>query len=152
MRRAVDLLVVVVDTNVLLASLMRGGIVRRILLSNPAVWAVPDLCLEELWEHREVWNLARIPDGRLADTLAEFAAGYLTVYDERHYGPRLEEAANLIRDADDAPVLALAFSIENEGIWTFNPRDYAPAVRKGRAELLTTTRVGSMYPPDPAVP
>ena len=141
-------MVIVVGTNVLVASLIHGGIVNRVMLSNPGTWAVPDHCLQELWRHRDVWNRGRVPDARLAGTLAEFAAGYLSVYGSEAYEGSLDDAVRLVKDPDDAPVVALALSMENEGIWTYNPRDYAPAARGGRVELLTTARVASMYPPD----
>ena len=39
---------VIIDTNVLIAMLIKRGIVRELLINNPGEFITPDWCFEEL--------------------------------------------------------------------------------------------------------
>ena len=55
-----------------------------------------------------------------------------------------EEAATLIRDPDDVPVVALALAVDNEGVWTFNTKDFSDPRLLSRTRILSTAEVKSL--------
>ncbi len=126
---------VILDTNVLVAALVARGIVRDLVIGNPGVFAIPDACMDEVWESRAAWNRRAAPDPELREDLDWFADCVVEVVPRESYRDREEEASRLTPDADDVPVVALALAVENDGIWTFNTRDF------GRRELLARVRV-----------
>ena len=54
------------------------------------------------------------------------------------YNPYVMEAEELTVDKDDAPVIALALSIDNEGIWTFNTKHFRQKIFGDRIKVLTS--------------
>ncbi len=65
---------------------------------------------------------------------------------ERYYGDKKKEAEALIDDQDDWPFLALALTVENEGIWTYNTKDFDQEKIKARVKVLGTRDVLDLYP------
>ena len=57
------------------------------------------------------------------------------------YTPFLSEAEKLTDDIDDAPIIALALSVDNEGIWTFNVKHFKQEIFGKRIRVLTTKDV-----------
>jgi len=131
-------LTIIVDTNVIIATLIRAGIVRGILTGHPGTFATPASCLEESWETRGDWNRQGVPEDVIREALDLLARRVVIVVPDSEFQGRLAEAAGLIPDPDDAPVVALALAIDNEGIWTFNTRDFAPPRLLARVRVLTT--------------
>ena len=56
---------VIIDTNVLIAMLIKKGIFRELIINNPGEFITPDWCFEELWKHRKVWNKNKLDDNEL---------------------------------------------------------------------------------------
>lgn len=52
----------------------------------------------------------------------------------------------MIEDINDAPVLALALSVENEGIWTYDVKHFDKEKIWAKVKVLTTKDVIEMYP------
>lgn len=52
----------------------------------------------------------------------------------------------LTDDIDDAPVIALALSIDNEGIWTHNIKHFRQKKFGERIRVLSTQDVLELYP------
>jgi predicted nucleic acid-binding protein len=110
----------VVDTNILFASLIRDSTTRRIILTSPIHFIVPTETFNEL--------NALIPELSLKNSLTvaenleliSILSEYLEVIDVKIYLDKLDEAYKLIGqiDEDDVPFLALALAIECDGIWT----------------------------------
>jgi predicted nucleic acid-binding protein len=40
---------VIVDTNVIVAALIRRGVVRELVLAHPGVFLTPESCIREVW-------------------------------------------------------------------------------------------------------
>ncbi len=47
-------------------------------------------------------------------------------------------------DPDDVPVVALALAVDNEGIWTFNTKDFSDPRLLPRLRILGTAEVKSL--------
>jgi predicted nucleic acid-binding protein len=117
-------LTVIIDTNVLIAMLIKRGIVRELIINNPGEFITPDWCFEELWEHRNVWNRNELDDNELLNILKELRGYYILVVPKDDYVKFEKDASKIIRDKDDIPILALALAVDNKGIWTFNTKDF----------------------------
>ena len=53
----------------------------------------------------------------------------------------MDHAERMIMDPDDVSFIALALSIENEGIWTFNTTDFMRVEVTELIDILTTKDV-----------
>lgn len=137
---------IIVDTNVILAFLLTDGITRRIISGHKDTFIVPDFCFDELWEHRSRWNIHNLEDEDLERIIEKVKMHFIPSIDKKHYRRNLQKAKGVIRDKEDAPVLALALSIENEGIWTYNPKDFDTEEIRSCVEILSTGDVLKLYP------
>jgi predicted nucleic acid-binding protein len=104
----------------------------------------PESCIREAWERRGAWNRRNIPDARLSDALAWLAQEVLVVEPQSAFRDREGEASALTPDADDVPVIALALQVRNEGVWTFNTKDFSLPELLARIRVLTTDDVRSL--------
>ncbi len=132
---------IIIDTNVLLAFLLTDGIIRRIITEKPDIFMSPKHCYDELWEHRNRWNKNRLQDKELLEIIADVKKLFVKVISPEVYNPYVLEAEKLTVDKDDAPVIALALSIDNEGIWTFNTKHFRQKIFGDRIQVLSTKAV-----------
>ncbi len=137
---------IIVDTNVLLAFLLTNGITRRIIVENPDVFMSPEYCFEELWEHRDRWNKNKLPDGELLEIFNDVKRFFVMAISPEVYNPYLDEAQKFIEDKDDVPIVALALSADNEGIWTYNTKHFRQEIFGERIKVLYTKDVIRLYP------
>ena len=106
---------IIVDTNVLLAFLLSNGITRRIIVENPEVFISPEYCFDELWEHRDRWNKNDLPDSELREIVNDVKRLFVMAVYPDVYSPYISEGEELTDDKEDAPIIALALSVDNEG-------------------------------------
>ena len=125
----------------IIAALVRKGPVRELLLARPGSFVTAEFCIREVWEHREEWGKGRVSDEELMEELTLMAQSILVVVPERDYSPNEREAASLTSDPDDAPVIALALSMGNDGLWTFNTKDFSSVRLKEKVRVLGTREV-----------
>jgi predicted nucleic acid-binding protein len=137
---------IIVDTNVLLAFLLTDGITRQIIAENPDVFMSPEHCFEELWEHRDRWNKKKLQDSELLEIVNDVKRLFVRAVSPDAYNPYIPEAEELTDDKDDAPVIALALSADNEGIWTYNPKHFRQEIFGERIRVLSTKDVIELYP------
>ena len=137
---------IIIDTNVLIAMLIKQGIVREIIINNPGVFITPEWCFAELWEHRTVWNKRDLNDSELKDILEDLKEHYILSVPEDDYIAFEKEASELINDPDDIPLIALALAVDNIGIWTFNTEDFLTEKIQKRIKVLSTKDVIELYP------
>lgn len=62
------------------------------------------------------------------------------------YNKRIPEAGLLIEDVDDSPIVALALSVDNEGVWTYNTKHFKQEFFGWRLRVLSTKDVLGLYP------
>ena len=135
---------IIVDTNVIVAALIQAGIVRELVLDHPGAFLTPEACIGEVWENREDWNRKKVPEASVKEALDFLTEEFVTVVPRSVYRGKEEEAATLIRDPGDVPVVALALAVDNEGIWTFNTKDFSGPLLTSRCWILTTSGVKSL--------
>ncbi|MFA4956125.1 MAG: PIN domain-containing protein [Candidatus Methanoperedens sp.] len=137
---------IIIDTNVLLSFLLTNGITRRIIVENPEVFITPEFCFEELWEHRDRWNKKNLPDSELQEVINDVKRLFVTAVALDAYNPYISEGEKLTDDKEDAPIIALAISVDNEGIWTYNTKHFKQEVFGERIRVLSTKDVIKLYP------
>jgi predicted nucleic acid-binding protein len=137
---------IIIDTNVLLAFLLTNGITRRIISENPDVFMSPEYCFGELWEHRNRWNKNKLRDSELLEIVSDVKRLFVMAVSLDVYSSYIPEAEELTNDIDDAPIIALALSVDNEGIWTYNTKHFRQEIFGERIRVLSTKDVIRIYP------
>lgn len=110
----------VLDTNILIATLIKDSITRRILLLPDLDFLLPAFALDELARHRaKIPRAARLKGDEL-DLLLTLLLTSVTVVPFERVAPYLPNADALIGaiDPDDIPFVALALAEEHDGIWS----------------------------------
>jgi predicted nucleic acid-binding protein len=129
----------VLDTNILIAALIKDSITRRILLLPDFEFLLPAFALDELAKHRaKIIRAARLKGDEL-DLLLTLLLTSVAVVPFERIAPYLPEADALIGaiDPDDVPFVAVALAEEHNGIWS-NDRAFEglPGI-----QCWTTTRL-----------
>ena len=110
----------VLDTNVLIASLIKDSVTRAILLLPDFEYLLPEFALEEITRHRpKITRLSGLPSEEL-DLLLSILLESVSIVPSERIVPHLAAAEKLIgaSDPDDVPFVALALAEENDGIWS----------------------------------
>lgn len=122
----------VLDTNILIAALIKDSLSREILFLPGFDFLLPEYALEEVNRHRT--KIARHSGLRLEeiDLLLSLLLESVTVVPMGRIVPHLKAAEALIGaiDPGDVPFVALALAMENDGIWS-NDRafEHLPGIR-----------------------
>ena len=144
-KRIEEIKMIIVDTNVILSALLTKGITKVVLTAYNDIYMTPQSCFDELWKHRNVWNKLDQPEEEQKYILSRIKR-YIMTIDKKIYKNKLQEAKKLIIDIDDAPLIALALSIDNDGIWTYNTKHFKKDKLRGRVKILNIKDVIRMYP------
>ncbi len=113
---------VIIDTNVLIAALLKENIVRKILLSNNITFLLPEYALEEIEEHKEeLLRKSKLSEIDFKILLDAILKKVLIVHHEATKN-KIREAIEIMKDidVDDAPFIATALAVENDGLWSFD--------------------------------
>ncbi len=118
-------MLLVVDTNIIVSSLIKGSVTREILLSADIIFVVPEWVHTEIKKHQEY--IAR-KAGLNQDELIQFIEEVFQVVQTipfSKYKSHIDEGVNIIGDVDkdDAPFIALVMALGADGIWT-NDKDF----------------------------
>ena len=140
---------IIIDTNVLLSFLLTNGITRRIITENPGVFITSEYCFEELWEHRDRWNKKDLLDSELREVINDVKRLFVMVVSPDVYNAYISDGEELTDDKEDAPIIALALSVYNEGVWTYNTKHFRQEVFGERIRVLSTKDVIKLYPFEP---
>ncbi len=111
---------IVVDTNRIIAALIKDSASRRILFSNKFEFLTTEFTKKELEGHKkEILGKVHITEHAL-DTLmsALFKRIYIVedIAIKERFGPAKAIMDGI--DPDDTPFIALALAVENDGIWS----------------------------------
>lgn len=123
-------MLVVVDTNIIVASLIKKYATRKLLISSNIDFVVPEWVHSEIREHiAEIAAKAKVQISELEHFVEEIFQVVQTVpFDE--YEDCLSEALDIMKDIDrdDAPFLAVAIAVGADAIWS-NDRDFESQTR-----------------------
>ncbi|MCL4379224.1 MAG: PIN domain-containing protein [Candidatus Marsarchaeota archaeon] len=138
---------IVVDANVVIAALAKQSITKEVLLYPFIDYYSPDFLLEELAEHEEE-IMPKMKTDRLG---YQKALGIITkklkIVHRDAYIQYLADANKIIGevDKDDVAYIAVALSIEADGVWSYDPHfKQQKAVRLfPTSELIRIIKKGS---------
>ena len=109
----------VLDTNILIAALIKDSVTREILTHPEMEYLVPEFALQEVESNKEeIIQKSQLSIERFQLLLAELKSNLLIV-PESDITHR-EQAENIMNaiDPEDAVFVALALSTNNDGIWS----------------------------------
>ena len=110
----------VVDTSILISSLIKQSVSREILLLSFMKFYLPEHALEETEIHKpKISRLSGLSFDEI-DILLNSLLDNISIIPVQTIRPYLEEAERIIGKIDpgDIPFVALALAVENDGIWS----------------------------------
>ena len=111
-----------IDTNVLIAGLLRESIVREILLSENIKFFLPDYSLIEINKYKK--DLCEKSDysEEEFDLMLECLLENIELIPKEEIKGYMEEAKEVMKNIDikDSSFIATCFSTSSDGIWTFD--------------------------------
>ena len=129
----------VLDTNIIISALInKKSAIRDILISDELIFYMPELVLAEILEHKEL--LCRKTG--LSQKEVFFTLFYLMnkveIVKKEAFSENLEKAKGIMKkiDINDSEFLALAFSIENDGIFSNDKHFDNSGIKKWTVEEI----------------
>lgn len=110
----------VVDTNRIIAGLIRDSASRKILLSGKFEFLTVGITKSEIEEHKqEIIDKAKITEEEF-NRIFSLLFSKIFVISDVTIEAKMEEAKQIMDniDPDDTPFIALALSVENDGVWS----------------------------------
>ncbi|NVM31241.1 MAG: hypothetical protein HWN65_20555 [Candidatus Helarchaeota archaeon] len=114
---------IIIDSNIIIASLRSRGLTRKILFSRRLQKKFQvitlDYCFKEIWQYRQRWNIRNLPDEDLIKILDFFFYEKVQFYPTNKIKTTILEAYKLMKPIDekDTPILALAMFVQGL-IWS----------------------------------
>jgi len=108
----------VVDTNRIIASLIKNSLSRRIINHPFLEFITPDYTLQELSDYETMIRKKAKLTHEEFNLLLSFIFEKITIIPKEEYEDFLDVAKTLIDDIDDVPFIALSLAIKVDGIWT----------------------------------
>ncbi|MBI4895870.1 MAG: hypothetical protein HY831_05245 [Candidatus Aenigmarchaeota archaeon] len=130
-------MILIVDTNILFAGLLRNGLVRESLIKSHFILYSPETAIKEIRKYQsEIIKRSGLTEEDFEDLL-NLITENINIIEKERYFEKLEEANKLMGHIDkvDVPFIALALSITNDGIWTDNIRDFG---KQNKIKIWTT--------------
>lgn len=113
-------MILIIDTNILLAGLIRDSTVRKIIVESGWDFHYPEISFHEVRKYKDMVLKKSGMGGEEYNELLNHLLKHITLVPEEQINPKIEEADKLLGkvDPDDVVFLATAFSIENSKIWS----------------------------------
>jgi predicted nucleic acid-binding protein len=112
---------IVVDTNRIIAALVKDGASREILFDEYFEFITPEYTLTEIEEHKgELLKKIKVTEKEF-EILRAFIFEYIEILPREEYQKCIEECKNDISDVDDILHLAACLASKAEGIWAHDP-------------------------------
>ena len=113
-------MILILNTSILISSLIKDSVTRQILLLPSMKFYLPEYALEEIEAHKiKISRLSRLSTDEI-DILLNLLLENISIIPSRTIQPYLSQAGVIIGriDPNDIPFLALALATENDGIWS----------------------------------
>lgn len=114
----------VVDTNKIIASMIKDSYSRRIISDPRFQFITPDYTLQELSKYEKTIRKKANLTHQEFDILLALIFEHITITPKEEYKEFLDEAQTLIEDIDDAPFIALCLAIRVDGVWSDDTHFY----------------------------
>ncbi len=113
-------MILMVDTNRIIAGLIKDSISRRIIYSDKFLLLTPKFTLQELKDNKKIiLKKSGLSESGLESLLSAMMSN-MYVVDDSIIKYKFEEAKHIMDKIgkDDTPFIALALAVTNDGIWT----------------------------------
>ena len=110
----------VIDTSILISALLKDSVTRQILLFSSIDFLLPEYAFEEIEKHKDNVSIrSGLSRGEIEIVLSLIIEN-ITIIPASKLKPYMEKAHKIIGSIDpfDIPFVALALSIDNDGIWS----------------------------------
>jgi predicted nucleic acid-binding protein len=112
---------IIIDTNRILAALIKDNTTRKILCNNKFKFIAPEYVTTEISKYQnEIIKKAKITEEEF-EILLQVIFEYVTVIPHSDYQEYLQELKDEIKDPKDIPYLAACLANNAKGIWTHDP-------------------------------
>ncbi|MEK6898492.1 MAG: PIN domain-containing protein [Nanoarchaeota archaeon] len=109
---------IVIDTNRIIAALIKDGYSRAILSNKFHEFIAPEFAIEEIYKYKEEILCKSEMDELEFDNLFSILFKRISIIERAEYSNFVSEAEKIISDKKDAPFIALYLSIKANGIWS----------------------------------
>jgi len=112
---------IIIDSNRVIASLIKNSTTREILFDNHVQFFAPSYIKTEIYKYKDsIIKKTKLSNSDF-DILLELLFENVTIIPNIKYQQHLSELNKEIKDKKDLPYLAAALLINAEGIWTHDP-------------------------------
>jgi len=112
---------VVIDTNRIIAALVKKGITRNILFDEKFEFTTPDYTISEIHEHEGELKAKTKLSHEEFEVLLNLLFEHIKIIPEPDYKDFIKDCKDDINDPDDIPILACAIATNADGIWAHDP-------------------------------
>jgi predicted nucleic acid-binding protein len=127
---------IIVDTNVILSALIKQGKTRTILTNPLTEFFTIEFAIQEIRKYKTlVLEKSGLTDEEF-EIMLSLLLGNVKIVLVEQIQSRINEAKEIMRNIDlkDAPILACALSIPNDGLWTEDKH----LKKQGKAKVYNT--------------
>jgi len=110
----------VIDTNIIISSLISNSARRHILMNSNIEFISPEYTFVEIFKHTDlIKKKAKLSPNDLQYVM-DMLFSRITIYPKEEYADCYIQAKEIMKDIDpvDAPFLALAMKTKVDGIWS----------------------------------
>ena len=112
---------ILVDTNRLVAALIKESTTRAILFDEKFEFITPEFTLSEFNKHKnEIQEKTKLTDKEF-EILIALIFERITILPLSEYGLYINKCKNEIKDIDNVPFIAASIACDAQGIWTHDP-------------------------------
>jgi predicted nucleic acid-binding protein len=136
-------MILVIDSNILLAGLIKDSTVRKIIIESEWDFFYPKLSFHEIKKYK---NIVLEKSGMNEEEYTELLnhlLKYITLVTDEQIKTKIDEADELLGkvDPDDVIFLATAFSIKNSKIWS----DDSHLEKQNKIKVFKTKNIAKLF-------
>jgi len=110
----------VIDTNIIISSLISNSTRRYILMNSNIEFIAPEYTFTEILKHTDLIEKKAKLASKDLQYVIDMLLSRITIYPKDEYADCYVQAKDIMKDIDpdDAPFLALAMKTKVDGIWS----------------------------------
>ncbi len=139
-------MILIIDTNILLAGLIKDSTVRKIIVESGWEFYYPEMSFHEVRKYKDlVLEKSGMSEEEYTELLNRLLK-HITLVPEEQIKPKIEEADKFLGnvDPDDVIFLATAFGIDNSKIWSDDPH----LEKQNKVRVFKTRHIVKLFFPE----
>ncbi len=108
----------VLDTNTIIAALIKNGISRKIIISPAIQCITPDHTMHEIKRYEQLICKKAQLNQKEFNLILSILFEHISIIPKEKYSQFYNQAKTMIDDVDDAPFVALYLATNADGVWT----------------------------------